>query len=145
MQNTVAICFCSIISPMDIKYHIIWSDVKQTAVLGGVKGFLVLFVAKEHVLIGMLSFISCLWAKPEKFHTFSSKLLRIYRKSFLFSSSWFCLSDLSCQGWFIWSQLKKLLMCTLCIILISVYLLLTCCPLFSVTVVNMCLYILKCC
>lgn len=46
---------------------LICSDVKQMGVLGGVKGFLVLFVAKESVFLGMLSFISYLWAKIKEF------------------------------------------------------------------------------
>lgn len=61
---------------------LICSDVKQMGVLGGVKGFLVLFVAKESVLLGMLSFISYLWAKIKEFTQLAVNCFEFSRKNF---------------------------------------------------------------
>lgn len=95
MQNTVAVCFCSIISPIDIKYYV---DMQTNSSTGGVKGFLVLFIAKECVFQGCYPSSLIYEQKYKEFTPLAVNCFKFSRKNFLFSSTCFHLSDFSCQG-----------------------------------------------
>lgn len=128
MQCTVPICLCSTASPTAIKYLYEYSVrylKNKQQYWGRVKGFFVLFIIQEHIWIRMLSITFYLWTKIWKVHTSSCKWLPVFQVTWAtFSFSWRWLSVLSHQGC-CYNQLRKLLMCTIYIILISVYLLLT--------------------